>query len=400
MDAKSIGLSISKLRKKSNLTQAQLAEKLNISDKTVSRWENGLGFPEITQFPVLASLFGVTVDYIMTGERKGITIVGNILTDIVKNIDVFPKIGKLSHIKDISQCVGGSAVNTAINLAKIDRNILVSVIGKIGDDEYGRYILSKLSRHNVDSEKIIISPDIPTSFCDVMTVPSGESAFFHTDGANAVFSPDEIDISYLQSSILHLGYVVPLGYFDSKDSLYGTAAARFLHNVKERGIKTSLGIMSDNTQNYKQKMLPLLKYCDYVILNQAECNILSGLETSVADKESLKKAMHFISECGVKEKIIIHCKNAAFCYDVQTKKFTVSPALNIPDNMIKSRVGSGDAFCAGCLYGIYNKLPDKYILEFAASAEACSLFSDNSIAGMLNKYEIENLPQKYEWRKL
>ena len=164
MDAKSIGISISKLRKKCGMTQSQLAQKLNISDKTVSRWENGLGFPEITQFPILASIFGVTVDYIMTGERKGITIAGNILTDIVKNIDCYPKVGMLANVKDVSRAVGGCAPNTAIDLAKIDRSIPISVIGKIGDDEYGRYILSQLSRYNIDCERISVSPDKPTSF--------------------------------------------------------------------------------------------------------------------------------------------------------------------------------------------------------------------------------------------
>ena len=87
MDARSIGVTISKFRKKCGLTQSQLAERLNISDKTVSRWENGLGYPEVTQFPALAAIFGVTVDYLMSGERKGVTIAGNILPGIVKNIE-------------------------------------------------------------------------------------------------------------------------------------------------------------------------------------------------------------------------------------------------------------------------------------------------------------------------
>ena len=63
MDAKTIGTMIAQLRKKNGLTQAALAQKLNISDKTVSKWESGYGYPEITQFPVLAALFGVSIDY-------------------------------------------------------------------------------------------------------------------------------------------------------------------------------------------------------------------------------------------------------------------------------------------------------------------------------------------------
>jgi len=164
MDAKSIGNSIAKLRKKSGLTQSQLAQKLNISDKTVSRWENGLGYPEITQFPVLSELFGVTVDYLMTGKRKGITLAGNILADIVKNVDCYPKIGMLANIKELSRAVGGSVPNTAIDIAKIDRTIPLSAVGRIGDDEYGRYVVGQMNRYNINTEMVSVSETKPTSF--------------------------------------------------------------------------------------------------------------------------------------------------------------------------------------------------------------------------------------------
>ena len=51
MDAKSIGSAIAQFRKNAGLTQAELAAKLNVSDKAVSRWENGLGYPEIKNKP-------------------------------------------------------------------------------------------------------------------------------------------------------------------------------------------------------------------------------------------------------------------------------------------------------------------------------------------------------------
>ena len=62
MDAKNLGRIIARLRKKKGMTQMQLAEKLCISNKTVSRWESGLGFPEITQLPALADVLEVSVD--------------------------------------------------------------------------------------------------------------------------------------------------------------------------------------------------------------------------------------------------------------------------------------------------------------------------------------------------
>lgn len=404
MDAKSIGNSILSLRKKSGMTQSQLAKKLNISDKTVSRWENGLGYPEVTLFPVLASVFGVTVDYLMTGERKGITIAGNILVDIVKNIDNYPKVNKLAHIKSINQSVGGCAPNISINLSKIDRSVPISIIGKIGDDEHGRYLLSQLSRYNIDSEKVVISPTAPTSFCDVMTTDKGESTFFHTDGANAEFSTHEIDVSALHSAILHISYVLPMGHFDKEDSIYATKMARLLNDVQNRGIKTSICIMSDNSQKYKEKLLPAFKYCDYVILNETEIGMLSNLNPYTVNHsyniENIRKTLLKLAEYGVKEKIIIHCENASFCYDIPSNKFTYSPSLDIPNSEVLGNIGVGDAFCAGCLYGIYKNFEDEHILQFACKAAASSLFSENSIGGMPDKNEIEKLTEKYRWKNL
>lgn len=69
MENHSIGKTIAELRKAKEWTQVELAERLNISDKAVSKWESEAGYPEITMFPRLANLFGVSIDYLMTGKE-------------------------------------------------------------------------------------------------------------------------------------------------------------------------------------------------------------------------------------------------------------------------------------------------------------------------------------------
>ena len=53
------------LRKQMKLTQIELAEKINYSDKAVSKWERGESIPDVSVLLSLASLFGVTIDYIL-----------------------------------------------------------------------------------------------------------------------------------------------------------------------------------------------------------------------------------------------------------------------------------------------------------------------------------------------
>ena len=68
MTEQSIGKRIATLRKEKGWTQVELAEKLSVSDKTVSKWESDGGYPEISQLPVMANIFGVSIDYLMTGK--------------------------------------------------------------------------------------------------------------------------------------------------------------------------------------------------------------------------------------------------------------------------------------------------------------------------------------------
>ena len=61
MDCKSIGNTIARLRRQAGLTQSALAEKLGVSDKAVSKWENGQGYPDLAIFPMLSEIFPAIV---------------------------------------------------------------------------------------------------------------------------------------------------------------------------------------------------------------------------------------------------------------------------------------------------------------------------------------------------
>jgi transcriptional regulator with XRE-family HTH domain len=65
----SIGSRIKALRAKADMTQAELAEKLNLTDKAVSKWESGEGAPNVEVLADLASLLGTTTDYLLTGKE-------------------------------------------------------------------------------------------------------------------------------------------------------------------------------------------------------------------------------------------------------------------------------------------------------------------------------------------
>ena len=70
MEKKTMGTFIAALRKANGMTQKDLAERLNVSDKTVSRWERDEGAPDLSVIPVIAEIFDVTCDELLRGQRK------------------------------------------------------------------------------------------------------------------------------------------------------------------------------------------------------------------------------------------------------------------------------------------------------------------------------------------
>lgn len=70
MDSNSFGKFIADCRKENNLTQAELGQKLSVTAKAVSRWERGVGYPDISTLEPLASTLGVSIMELMSGEKK------------------------------------------------------------------------------------------------------------------------------------------------------------------------------------------------------------------------------------------------------------------------------------------------------------------------------------------
>lgn len=106
MSNKNLGEMISSLRKEKGMTQNELAEKMNVTDKAVSKWERNLSCPDVNSIPTLAEVLGITVEELLNAQTKkennkideivNIALIGVrlamgvcvIFTSILKQIDV------------------------------------------------------------------------------------------------------------------------------------------------------------------------------------------------------------------------------------------------------------------------------------------------------------------------
>ena len=93
MKKQTLGMMISSLRKEKGMTQLELAEKMGVTDKAVSKWERDLSFPDVNSIPKLAEVFEVSVDELMqvkteTKENAGKNKLDEMVDTALKGIGI------------------------------------------------------------------------------------------------------------------------------------------------------------------------------------------------------------------------------------------------------------------------------------------------------------------------
>jgi sugar/nucleoside kinase (ribokinase family) len=335
----------------------------------------------------------------MKMNRKGITVAGNMVVDILYPVTGLPKPGELTSIQDgISRAAGGAVCNVIGDLALMDPSLHLTALGKVGTDSEGDYILDTLGAYkNVDLS--MIKREGKTSFTAVMEDSiSKERTFFHYRGANARFCEDDINWDRIDGSFFHIGYVLLLDALDEEDSEYGTKMARLLCHAQKRGIKTSLDVVSEAGNRFKRLVPPCLKYTDYCIINEIEASQITGIplrdETGRLIDSNVIKSLEAIKSSGVSQWAVIHCPEGGYGID-NSGKFVESPAVNVPSGYIKGKVGAGDAFCAGTIYAASQGGSLEEGVELGNAAAAASLSMPGATEGMLPLKELKMLKNRF-----
>ncbi|MCF6466227.1 carbohydrate kinase family protein [Clostridium sp. Cult2] len=329
--------------------------------------------------------------------RRGIAIAGNIAVDEIKYIDKYPAKSELTTIRNIDRNTGGIISNCGITLSRIDYNIPIEIITLVGKDEKGDYLKETLSKYpNIIFNQVKAVGKTP--FTDVINDISDKSrTFFFFRGNSHLFNEDTIDLEKLNSKILHIGYILLLDGLDEEDEVYGTKMARLLKNAQEIGLKTSIDIVSENSNRFVDKVPPSLKYTDYCIINEIEAGKSVNVNLRDANnrliKENIRDVLYKLKKLGVKEWVIIHCPEGSFGYD-GLNIYSV-PSLFLEKEKIKGTVGAGDAYAAGALYGAHEGLSIEDSMKLATSSAASLLLAEEGASGVKTYNELLKMFEEY-----
>ena len=336
-----------------------------------------------------------------SSNRKGVLGGGNWIIDQVKMIDVYPEPTMLANISGKThQGTGGAPFNVLVDLAKLGAKFPLFAAGAIGKDEFGQEILDICKANKIDVKNLKPTNEAPTSYTDVMTeTKGGRRTFFHNRGANAIWDGSNLDFKKNKARIFHLGYLLLMDALDAKDRKYGTKAAALLAKAQEAGMKTSVDVVSEDSDRFSKIVAPALAHTDYCILNEIEAGKTTGFKLREADGSldtvAVKHSAGALLQLGVGECVVIHFPEGGFARTRDGKDYWQS-SLKLPQKYIAGSAGAGDAFCAGTLFGLHEGWDLQKCLFTGVCVAAASLSDATCTDGVKSLASAEALAKKYK----
>jgi sugar/nucleoside kinase (ribokinase family) len=286
-------------------------------------------------------------------KNKPIICLGILVADIVgRPLRAIPDPGKLVLVDEMSLHTGGCAINTATALGRL--GLPVEVIGKVGLDSFGDFVLNALAERSIGSRGITRDKEVGTSATMVMVAPDGERRFVHYIGANARLTLEDIDLAMVKTgSILHVGGSLVLPGID------GQPTAELLRHARLAGVTTFLDTVWDDTGRWMKILAPCLPYIDYFVPSLPEGQALTGLDNPADIARALLA-------CGVKTVGLKMGVDGCLVMsgDGQANHL---PAFQVD---VVDATGAGDAFAAGFIAGVWHGWPMEQTARFANAVGA------------------------------
>ena len=132
----------------------------------------------------------------MNVNQVDVACLGILVADFFSSpIPNIPKPGELMPVKSITLSTGGCAANTAVALTKL--GIKVGVIGKVGNDTFGKFVIDDLTKKEIETSQITESRIEETSKTIIIPCENEDRRYLHLFGANRDFRIKDINFEYL-----------------------------------------------------------------------------------------------------------------------------------------------------------------------------------------------------------
>lgn len=292
-------------------------------------------------------------------------------------IDHVPAAGELVLSQRLPLATGGCAANAGVDLARL--GVKVGVVGCVGQDAFGRFMIDELAAAGVDTRHIRQLAGEETSGTLIINVKGQDRRFVHCVGANARVQVSDIPREeMLRAKVLYVG-----GYL-LMPALEGEPLAALFREARAAGVKTVLDIVLPGPGDHWPKLEGVLAETDVFLPNTDESKVLTGEADPLrqAEKFAAAGAGAVVITCGEQGSVIVSGQQRlrAGTYPVEYKGGT----------------GSGDAFDAGFITGLLLDKDLQDCVRWGSAIGASCVRSISATDSVFTRAEAEAFLAKHE----
>jgi sugar/nucleoside kinase (ribokinase family) len=281
-----------------------------------------------------------------------------------------PKAGELVLADHLLLNIGGCASNAAMDLARV--GVGVGVVGCVGDDVFGRFVIETLEGRGIDVRTIRRLPGVGTSGTLIVNVAGEDRRFIHAIGANAHVTAADIPLEQVrQAKVLYVG-----GYLLMPGMKAGELASLF-RQARAAGVTTVLDIVLPGAGDHWPELAPVLAETDVFLPNDDEAALITGLEDPCRQAERFHSA-------GVRT-VAITCggRGTVLLGEGLRVKAGAYPTSYV------GATGAGDAFDAGYIAGLLAGGDPLRCLEWGSALGASCVRSIGATESVFTRQEAE-----------
>ena len=289
----------------------------------------------------------------MNNEKKIVCIGITVLDILISGIDedIFKRVS--TDVEHIKCQIGGDALNESVILAALGHKSIL--MGTVGNDMWGEYILKQLKLRGVDTDAVFVEPSLPTVVSTVLVNTNGERNFLVSKKNSAAFDEKCLNYNVIESAdAVSIGSVFYNGILDSHLKSILTLAKKN-HALTFGDVSYRRGYTLDKAKEY-------LHLFDYLVPNFEEARGLTG-------EEKLESVACRILDYGVKNVVIKMGEKG--CYIQNAKGKIMVPAIKA-DHVVDT-TGAGDSFLAGLIAGTLEGMDLEQAATFANAAAAANV---------------------------
>jgi ribokinase len=304
-----------------------------------------------------------------------IVVVGSFVYDMVVWLPYFPRKGETLLASNFKMYVGGKGFNQAVSARRFGSQ--VSMIGKVGADQFGAAFIEIMQREGIDHTFVIQDSSTTTSLGIPMIVPSGDNSIIGIPRANNHLTADEVKAArgYItQHQILLLQLEIPLTATLEAVEIAYQMGMTVIFNPAPAAFPLLSLLPRDSTGE------PMI---DWFMPNEVEAEMLSGMPVrNVNDAINCGK---FILSQGVRRGVVITMGSkgvVAVTLDIQyyLQSYPITPV---------DPTGAGDAFCGTFAAALSEGKTIEQSLRFANAAGALSVTKAGVEPSLPKRSEIE-----------